>query len=162
MVLIGCLCWGFIGLGFSIWDTKCEFIPFADSPELPMFSLSCDQRSWVDALNENHFRPKFPLAVSKNPFKGLDNWAGFVPWTLLTFANMPRVGNQDDDEKIGCHGKDKLKVHHHYNRHHHHYHQPLRLPQLKTAGGGGTFVFIKSSLLPITFDAVVTGMAPGK
>ena len=33
----------------------------------------------------------------------------------------------------------------------------LRLPQLKTAGGGRTFVF-KSSLLPITFDALVTGM----
>ena len=29
----------------------------------------------------------------------------------------------------------------------------LRLPQLKTAGGGG-----RSSLLPITFDALVTGM----
>ena len=119
MVLIGCLFWGFIGLGFSIWDTKCEFIPFADSPELPMFSLSYDQRSWVDALNENHFRPKFTLAVSKNPFKGFDNWAGFVPWTLLTFANMPRVGNQDDDEKIGCHGKDKLKVHNHHDHHYH-------------------------------------------
>ena len=34
----------------------------------------------------------------------------------------------------------------------------LRLPQLKTAGGGRTLVFIKSSLLPITFDALVTGM----
>ena len=36
----------------------------------------------------------------------------------------------------------------------------LRLPQLKTAGGGGTFVF-KSSLPPITFDALVTGMLDG-
>ena len=49
--------------------------------------------------------------------------------TLSTFAADP-----DDDEK-SC------------------------SPQLKTAGGGRTFV-IKSSLLPITFDALVTGMAP--
>ena len=39
----------------------------------------------------------------------------------------------------------------------------MRLPQLKTAGGGGRgegvcFFLIKSSLLPITFDALVTGM----